>query len=143
MAGHQDVRMVWRRSDQRRRVDPLDVQHAVLFMRGTCRFVGRACMTIPPRFPITAAEIDKVVAVFYARIRQHAALGEVFAAHVTDWPEHEIKIASFWRNAILMERSYSGNPMRKHMAAGNVHGAHFPQWLAVFDEVLRDTVTAD
>ena len=102
-------------------------------------------MTIPPRFEITAAEIDRVVAVFYARIRRHAVLGEVFAAHVTDWPEHEVKIASFWRNAILMERSYSGNPMRKHMAAGagNVHGAHFPQWLAVFDEVLRETLTAD
>lgn len=100
-------------------------------------------MSMPPRFEITADEIGKVVAVFYARIRKHAVLGEVFAAHVTDWPEHEAKIASFWRNAILLERSYSGNPMRKHMAAGNVHGEHFPQWLALFDEVLRDTVTQD
>ncbi len=44
-------------------------------------------MTKPPRFPITASEINKVVAVFYARIRKHSVLGEVFAAHVTDWPE--------------------------------------------------------
>ncbi len=100
-------------------------------------------MSMPPRFEITAEEIGKVVAVFYARIRKHPVLGEVFAVHVTDWPEHEAKIASFWRNAILLERSYSGNPMRKHMAAGNVHGEHFPQWLALFDEVLRDTVSED
>ncbi|WP_458791706.1 group III truncated hemoglobin [Yoonia sp. MH D7] len=100
-------------------------------------------MSIPPRFEISADEIGKVVAVFYARIRAHAVLGEVFAAHVTDWPEHEAKIANFWRNAILLERSYSGNPMRKHMAAGNVHGEHFPQWLAIFDEVLGDTVSED
>lgn len=100
-------------------------------------------MTPDPRFPIAAADIDRVVAEFYARIRQHAVLGAVFASHITDWPQHENKIARFWRNAILMERSYTGNPMRAHMAAGDVHGAHFPQWLAVFDDVLRDTVTQD
>ena len=100
-------------------------------------------MTMPPRFPITASEINKVVAVFYARIRKHSVLGEVFAAHVTDWPEHEAKIARFWRSAILLEGSYAGNPMRAHMAAGNVHGAHFPQWLAMFDAVLRETLTPD
>ena len=40
----------------------------------------------------------------YAAIHQNPGLGPVFAAHVTDWPAHEAKIAAFWRNAILMER---------------------------------------
>ena len=39
---------------------------------------------IPPRFDITRDEIARVVAAFYARIRQHPGLGPVFAAHVTD-----------------------------------------------------------
>lgn len=88
------------------------------------------------RFPITAMQIDKVTTAFYAKVRAHPALGPVFASHVDDWPHHEAKIAGFWRNAILMERSYSGNPMQIHKAAGNVHAEHFPIWLALFDDVL-------
>ena len=92
---------------------------------------------LPPRFPITAEEIARVVAKFYAAIRSHPGLGPVFAAHVTDWPAHEAKIARFWRNAILFERSYDGNPMVVHRAAGNVRGPMFDVWLGLFDSVLR------
>ena len=55
----------------------------------------------PPRFFVTADQIDAQVAAFYAAVRTHPQLGPVFAGHVTDWPEHEAKIARFWRNAIL------------------------------------------
>ena len=98
---------------------------------------------LPPRFDVTPAQIDAVVADFYAAIRRHPALGPVFAAHVTDWPEHEAKIAGFWRNAILMERSYDGNPMRTHMQAGDVKAEHFAPWLMLFDETLRRTLPQD
>ena len=89
-----------------------------------------------PRFPITDAQIAAVVAAFYACIRQHPGLGPVFAAHVTDWPAHEAKIARFWRNAILHERQYDGNPLAAHRDAGNVRAAMFPVWLGLFDGVL-------
>lgn len=89
------------------------------------------------RFPITPAQIDAVIADFYAGIRAHPKLGPVFAAHVTDWPPHEAKIARFWRNAILFERSYDGNPMAVHKAAGNVRPGMFDDWLALFDQVLE------
>lgn len=86
---------------------------------------------------LTAAQIDSVVATFYAAVRQDPELSVVFNNHIQDWPEHEIKIASFWRNAILKERSYSGNPMQAHQAAGDVKPDHFPIWLGLFDEVLH------
>ncbi|MFW8635546.1 group III truncated hemoglobin [Cribrihabitans pelagius] len=89
------------------------------------------------RFDITGEEISRVVAVFYARVRTHPVLGPVFAAHVEDWPEHEEKIARFWRNAILREKSYSGNPMRAHVTRTDVQAEHFPLWLGLFHEVLR------
>jgi hemoglobin len=92
---------------------------------------------LPPRFPITHEEINRVVADFYAAIRVHPGLGPVFAAHVTDWPAHEEKIARFWRNAILMERTYDGNPMQAHRDAGNVMPGMFSVWLALFDSVLN------
>ncbi len=99
------------------------------------------------RFPITPAQIDTVVAEFYATVRHHPGLGPIFTAHVTDWPEHESKIARFWRNAILFERSYDGNPMQAHIAAGNVKGPMFEVWLGLFDSVLirnlpKDTAAA-
>lgn len=93
--------------------------------------------TLPPRFEVTPEEIDRVVATFYAAIRDHPGLGPVFAAHVTDWPAHEAKIAGFWRNAILYERSYDGNPLEVHQRAGNVRPGMFDPWLALFDSVLK------
>ncbi|MCB2110743.1 group III truncated hemoglobin [Albidovulum sp.] len=91
---------------------------------------------IPPRFEVTHEEIDRVVADFYAAIRAHPGLGPVFAVHVKDWPAHEAKIAGFWRNAILYERSYDGNPLEAHRAAGNVRPGMFDIWLGLFDSVL-------
>lgn len=100
-------------------------------------------MSIPPRFPVTPEQIDRVVAVFYAAVRRHEVLGPVFAGHVTDWPAHEEKIARFWRNAILSERAYDGNPMQVHRDAGDVRADHFPLWLALFDETLRRTLPVE
>ena len=92
---------------------------------------------IPPRFAISDDQIDAVVAEFYACIRQHPGLGPVFAAHVTDWPAHEAKIAAFWKNAILHRRSYDGNPLQVHRDAGNVRPGMFEPWLGLFDSVLN------
>lgn len=89
------------------------------------------------RFDITAKDIDRVVAVFYAAVRKHEVLGPIFARHIDDWPAHEDKISRFWRNAILYERNYDGNPMRTHLAAGDVKAEHFAPWLMLFDETLR------
>jgi hemoglobin len=100
-------------------------------------------MSIPPRFPVTPAQIDQVVASFYARVRLHPKLGAVFATHIHDWPPHEAKIARFWRNAILFERCYDGNPMAVHRAAGNVRPGMFDDWLALFDETLTETLPED
>ncbi|TKW67472.1 MAG: group III truncated hemoglobin [Paracoccus denitrificans] len=100
-------------------------------------------MNVPPRFNVTPEQIDRVVAVFYAAVRRHEVLGPVFANHVSNWPEHEAKIARFWRNAILYERSYDGNPMRAHMQAGDVMAEHFAPWLMLFDETLRRTLPAE
>ena len=92
---------------------------------------------MPPRFPVTPEQIDRVVAVFYAAVRRHEILGPIFNGHVADWPEHEEKIARFWRNAILSERNYDGNPMLVHRRAGDVRPEHFPIWLGLFDETLH------
>ena len=90
-----------------------------------------------PRFAITEDQIDRVVAAFYDAVRGHPGLGPVFAAHVSDWPAHEAKIGRFWRNAILHQKVYDGNPLAVHQAAGNVRPGMFDPWLGLFDAVLR------
>ncbi|MGC1504407.1 MAG: group III truncated hemoglobin [Sulfitobacter sp.] len=87
--------------------------------------------------PPDHAGIRKVVKEFYALTRAHPELGPVFAAHVTDWDSHEEKIVDFWCGALLRQPGYAGNPMQKHLAAGNVLPAHFPVWLTLFDTVLN------
>ncbi|RWR07602.1 group III truncated hemoglobin [Paenirhodobacter populi] len=94
----------------------------------------------PPRFEITEAEIDRVVARFYAKVRAHPVLGPVFARHVQDWPAHEAKIARFWKGAILFRPGFDGSPMMAHRRAGDVRPDHFPDWLGTFDETLRETL---
>ena len=98
---------------------------------------------LPPRFAITRPEIARVVEAFYARIRLHPGLGPVFAVHISDWPPHEAKITDFWANAILYERSYDGNPLQVHRAAGNVHPGMFDTWLALFDLTLREELSPE
>ncbi len=97
---------------------------------------------LPPRFPITADEIDTVVTEFYARVREDETLAPVFFQSLPPlpkvWMEHEEKIAAFWRNAILFERSYSGNPQKVHGEREAVEPEHFAVWLALFDEVLKE-----
>lgn len=79
---------------------------------------------IPPRFP-SPRTIDRGGRRgLYAAIRRHEVLYPIFAGHVTDWPEHEEKIARFWKNAILYERNYDDSRMQAHMQAGDVQAAH-------------------
>ncbi len=93
--------------------------------------------SLPPRFEITRPEIERVVAAFYQAVRAHPGLGPVFAAHVTDWPAHEARVADFWANTILHERGYQGSPVAAHVGAGNVRPGMFSTWLALFDRVLE------
>ncbi len=98
---------------------------------------------IPPRFAITPVQIDATIAAFYASVRSHPELGPMFARHVGDWPEHEAKIARFWRNAVLFDRGYDGNPMAVHMALGDLRSPMFAVWLGLFDQTLARTLPSD
>ncbi|WP_380056977.1 group III truncated hemoglobin [Falsihalocynthiibacter sp. SS001] len=99
------------------------------------------------RFDIAPSEIDRVVTAFYAKIRAHHVLGPIFIDRLGTssevWRPHEAKIAAFWRNAILYERAYSGNPMQVHMGVSAIEPEHFAQWLELFDEVLAQELAPE
>ncbi|MGI9368893.1 MAG: group III truncated hemoglobin [Ruegeria sp.] len=93
--------------------------------------------TIPPRFPVTPEQIDQQVSSFYECVRRDDLLGPIFQNHVHNWPAHEEKIASFWRNAILFERGYDGNPQRVHIERPDITPDLFARWLDLFEEVAH------
>ena len=99
------------------------------------------------RFEIDSEEIDRLVDAFYARIRNHEILGPIFLRAVGAgddvWRRHEAKIASFWRNAVGIDRSYEGTPMRVHLENLEVQPEHFPVWLALFHEVAAEVLPPD
>ncbi|CUH78458.1 Group 3 truncated hemoglobin ctb [Tritonibacter multivorans] len=94
------------------------------------------------RFPITELQIDQLVRAFYTRVRKDVVLGPVFrrAVGTSDaaWREHEARIASFWRNALGLDRSFSGNPMMTHLNNSDVVPEQFPVWLSLFRETADD-----
>ena len=95
------------------------------------------------KFEIPRDEITRVVTVFYARVRVHPHLAPVFSRHIDDWPAHEATVADFWANAILGDRSYSGNVMATHTKAGDVKPGMFSSWLGLFDQVLAEELDAE
>lgn len=97
-------------------------------------------MSMPPRFDVTGEDIDRMMSVFYNRIRAHDVLGPIFDKYISDWDAHEAKIASFWRNAILFERGYDGRPQQVHMQRPEVMGMHFPIWLDLFEETAHEVL---
>ncbi|MEP2722568.1 group III truncated hemoglobin [Roseibium sp.] len=82
--------------------------------------------------------IDHFVEAFYAKIREDALLGPIFAERIADWPSHLSRMKAFWRSVLHNSGEFSGNPMLKHLAIPGLELRHFALWLDLFYETLRD-----
>lgn len=91
---------------------------------------------------ISRDDISALVALFYARVRQHTRLGPIFHAKIgqTDeaWAPHLEKIENFWANVIRHERVYSGNPMQVHLSVPGIQPEDFAIWLDLFERAAHD-----
>lgn len=109
--------------------------------------MDRKLSTLPPRIPVTRTQIEEVVKHFYARVRMDPVLGPLFNTILSNdpniWRIREAKIANFWANAILHERSYDGNPMLVHSGISALDPDMFVNWLALFDQTLSDELPAN
>ncbi|WP_374528570.1 group III truncated hemoglobin [Novosphingobium sp.] len=82
--------------------------------------------------------IDSFVEAFYARIRDDALLGPIFAERIADWGPHLARMKAFWRSVLLNSGEYSGNPMRMHHGIPGLEEAHFVHWLELFYATLHE-----
>jgi hemoglobin len=92
---------------------------------------------IKERTGIDEAMIDRLVRAFYARIREDALLGPVFASRIKDWEPHLQKMCAFWSSVALMTGVYHGQPMQKHLPLP-IDSSHFDRWLELFAATAHD-----
>ena len=88
---------------------------------------------------IDEAMIARLIHGFYARVREDAMLGPIFAARIEDgaWPQHLERMVAFWSSVVLMTGRYRGQPVQAHAGLGADH-AHFERWLAIFRDAARE-----
>ena len=86
---------------------------------------------------VDEAFVSELVDRFYTTVRADDLLGPIFARAVTDWPEHLARLKQFWRSILHSTGEFTGNPMRTHMALGQLDEAHFARWLNLFYATLE------
>ncbi|MBS0248356.1 MAG: group III truncated hemoglobin [Proteobacteria bacterium] len=86
---------------------------------------------------VTDESIRRLVDEFYARVRDDAALGPVFANAIKDWEPHLATMRDFWSSVMLTSGRYKGNPVIKHRQVEGISYEMFERWLALFDETAR------
>jgi hemoglobin len=87
---------------------------------------------------IDEALIERLVRSFYARIREDAVLGPIFAARIRDWEPHLQRMCDFWSSVLLLSGRYHGQPMQAHHRLP-VDAGHFDRWLGLFETTARET----
>lgn len=86
---------------------------------------------------VDEAMIDALVEGFYARVRDDALIGPVFAARIDDWGPHLAQMKLFWSSVALASGVYQGRPMPKHLPLP-IDARHFDRWLEIFEATARD-----
>jgi hemoglobin len=81
--------------------------------------------------------IERLVRVFYVRVRADEILGPIFSARIAEWGPHLQKMFAFWSSVALMSGRYHGQPMARHLSLP-IDAAHFDRWLALFAQTARE-----
>ena len=90
---------------------------------------------------IDEAGLGRLIPLFYARVREDAALGPVFNDAIHDWPEHLETLAAFWSSVMLTSGRYKGNPMAAHLKhRPRLTPALFERWLALWGETCAEVM---
>ena len=88
------------------------------------------------------ADIEKIVSVFYSRVKEDAAISYFFNdVAKTNWENHLPKMCDFFENILLSSGNYDGNPMVAHeelQKKSEVKANHFQHWKTSFDATVDE-----
>lgn len=82
--------------------------------------------------------LARLIALFYARVREDPEIGPIFTRAIHDWSDHEAKLVDFWHSVMLTSGRYKGNPMLAHMRQKAIRPEHFDRWLALWKMTTED-----
>lgn len=81
-------------------------------------------------------DIEKLVSVFYDRVKSDDVIGFIFTDVVKmNWEKHLPVMCDFWDNALFYTGTYTGNPMNLHKHLHYIRPLdhkHFVQWVELF-----------
>jgi len=87
-------------------------------------------------------DIEILVNTFYGKVRNNPVLGYIFNdISKVSWETHLPKMYSFWTSILLGENSFSGNPMKKHIALSKmteITEKEFSEWLHLFMDTVDE-----
>lgn len=87
-------------------------------------------------------DIEKVVNVFYDKIKTDAEIGYFFTEVAkVDWGKHLPIMYDFWENILFSTGNFNGNPMLKHKELhqkSKLNPAHFLHWNTLFSETVDE-----
>ncbi|MEL7146156.1 MAG: group III truncated hemoglobin [Bacteroidota bacterium] len=88
-------------------------------------------------------EIEILVRTFYGKVRKHPEIGPIFNQVVDDWESHFQTITNFWQTNLWSTKTYSNNPVQKHIAVdqevqNQIEQAHFGFWLQLWFETVDE-----
>ncbi len=88
------------------------------------------------------ADIEKLVSVFYGKVKKDSAIGYFFndVAQV-NWEKHLPKMCEFFENILFSSGNYDGNPMSAHEELhrkSEVKGVHFQHWNTLFSATVDE-----
>ncbi|WP_374376160.1 group III truncated hemoglobin [Dongia sp.] len=87
----------------------------------------------------TEAQIEDLVATFYARIRRDPELAPIFERAIgADWGPHLQTMCSFWSSVMLTSGKYKGRPIPAHLKVGGIEPQHFARWLSLFEATAHE-----
>lgn len=96
---------------------------------------------------IDDSALQRLIPLFYQRVRADAQLGPLFNETVQDWPEHIDRLVAFWSSVMLASGRYKGDPMFAHLRhKARITPELFARWLTLWaqttDEVMVPAAAA-
>ena len=94
--------------------------------------------------PVTALDepaLERLVTLFYGRVRRDPLLAPVFEPAIADWDAHAAKLVDFWHSVMLTSGRYKGPMMASHLRhRARIAPAHVARWLELWREATAEAL---
>lgn len=98
---------------------------------------------VSPDPDISETQLQALIPLFYARVRDDSLIGPVFDEAIGDWDAHLEKLIAFWSSVMLTSGRYKGNPVAAHARhLDRITPPMFDRWLALWAEVTDQRLPA-